>query len=52
MILTIIVTVIAIGIAIGVCVHSYKQNRDEKKPKMNFILELFNHFGDGSNYKR
>ena len=36
----------------GVFAYSIKQNKNEKKPPIHFIRELFNHFGDGNNFKR
>ena len=37
---------------IGVFAYSIRQNKDIRKPKVDFIRELFNHFGDGANMKR
>lgn len=49
---TVIVTIIAVAFAACVCIYSYRQYRKEKKPKMDFIRELFNHLGDSVNMKR
>lgn len=48
----VIVAIVCAALVIGVFVYSHKQYKDVKKPKMHFIRELFNHFGDSSNYKR
>ncbi len=44
--------IISVGLTVGVFVYSYKQNRGVKRPKVDFIREFFNHFGDGVNMKR
>ena len=48
----IILIIVCAALVIGVFAYSIKQNKDEKRPPVDFIRELFNHFGDGSNYKR
>ena len=48
----IILIVISVILVIGVFSYSVKQNRNEKKPPVHFIRELFNHFGDGANFRR
>ena len=50
--ITIIIAVISAILVITVFAYSIHQNKAEKKPAVHFIRELFNHFGDGSNYKR
>ena len=48
----IILIIVCAALVIGVFAYSIKQHKDEKRPPVYFIRELFNHFGDGSNYKR
>ena len=48
----ILIIIVCAALVIGVFVYSAKQYKDEKRPPVDFIRELFNHFGDGSNYKR
>lgn len=48
----IIIIIISAALVIGVFAYSIKQNKDEKRPPVDFIREFFNHFGDGSNFKR
>lgn len=52
MIVNIIIAVVSISLVVGVFVYSHYKYKDEKKPKVNFIRELFNHFGDTWNMKR
>ncbi len=51
-VLEIVIIIFAVVLVVGVFAYSIKQNKDAKKPKMNFLLELLNHFGDGVNMKR
>ena len=48
----ILIIAVCAALVIGVFASSIKQNKDEKRPPVDFIREFFNHFGDGSNYKR
>jgi hypothetical protein len=48
----IILIILCVALIAGVFAYSIKQNKDEKRPPVDFIRELFNHFGDGSNMKR
>lgn len=48
----ILVIIVCSALVISVFAYSAKEYRGEKRPKVDFIRELFNHFGDGSNYKR
>ena len=48
----IILIIVCAALVIGVFAYSINQHKDEKRPPVDFIRELFNHFGDGSNYKR
>lgn len=50
--ITIIIAIISAILVIAVFAYSIHQNKNEKKPPVHFIHEFFNHFGDGSNYKR
>lgn len=52
MVLNIIIAVLSIILIVGVFIYSHYKYKDEKRPKMNFIRELFNHFGDTWNMKR
>ena len=51
-IISILIAVFCAILIIAVFAYSIKQNKDEKRPPVNFIRELFNHFGDANNYKR
>lgn len=48
----IIIIAVCVVLVAGVFTYSIKQNKDEKRPPVDFIREFFNHFGDSSNYKR
>ena len=60
MLVNILVAVFAVALIAGVFIYSYYQHKDEREKLKNeeertvksFILEFFNHFGDGSNYRR
>ena len=48
----IVIIIVCASLVIGVFAYSARQFKDEKRPPVDFIRELFNHFGDGSNFKR
>ena len=48
----IILIIVCAALVICVFAYSIRQNKDEKRPPVNFIRELFNRFGDRSNIKR
>lgn len=51
-VIEIIIVIICGILVVSVFAYSIRQNKDIKKPKVDFIRELFNHFGDGANMKR
>jgi hypothetical protein len=48
----IIIIILSSVLVIAVFAYSIRQNKDEKRPPVDFIREFFNHFGDGSNFRR
>ena len=47
-IIDIILIIVCSILVICVFAYSIRQNKDIRKQKVNFIRELFNHFGDGA----
>lgn len=49
----IILIAAVVAVSAYVCIRQFLINKDEaKKTEKHLIREFFNHFGDGSNYRR